>query len=161
MSAPQWIIVAVIIAVLSVGWFWGAGMWWRPRPNPAAALERAKADAEARRRTRTTVVTAAQLLQDFQNDPAAADQKYRGRYLEISGVVERSGRDGDDNSFVVLNAGDEHAPLKIECFFELADEPAEVQIQIQRLRKGRTVTVRGEYRGRVSNVQIRECALAE
>ena len=55
------------------------------------------------------------------------------------------------------HAGDENTKLKIECFFDSADPKDERQIK--RLEKGQTITVRGEYDGRISNLQIRECVL--
>ncbi|MCI0700985.1 MAG: hypothetical protein L0241_07875 [Planctomycetia bacterium] len=64
--------------------------------------------------------------------------------------MERVGKDRDDIPFVILHAGDENAKLKIECFFDDADE--EEEGQIERLDKGQTITVRGEYGGRVSNL---------
>ena len=84
-------------------------------------------------------------------------QKYKGKYLEIFGFVERVGMDGDDMLFIVMNANDEKAPIKIECFFDSANR--EEEAQIKRLRKSQTITVRGEYNGRVSNLHIRDCVL--
>ena len=92
-------------------------------------------------------------------DPAAADKKYAGKYLEVTGVVERTGRGQGDTPFVILHAGDAEAKVKVECFFDLFDrgDPA----RVRRLAPGQTVTIRGEYEGRVSNVQLRECALVK
>ncbi len=93
---------------------------------------------------------------EFQNNPAA-DRNYKGKYLEISGVVERSGLDGDNIPFVILHAGDDRAALKIECFFDLADDDDEAEIL--RLRRGQAVTVRGDYNGLVSNLKVRDAVL--
>jgi hypothetical protein len=120
------------------------------------AMEEEQAQFEAERKARTVVVSAAQLLQDFQND-SGADGKYKGKYLEIAGVVERSGKDGSELPYVILHAGDEQAPLKIECYFYTA-KPDEVA-RIGKLSKGQEITLRGEYYGRVSNVQVRACEL--
>lgn len=59
--------------------------------------------------------------------------------------------------FVILHAGDEGSKLRIECFFDFADE--ECGARIGRLSKGQTVTVCGEYSGQISNVQVWGCAL--
>jgi len=119
-------------------------------------MERAKAEVDAKRKARTVIVPAAQLLQEFLND-AGADNKYKGKYLEISGVVERVGRDRDDIPFVILHAGDGKAAIKIECFFDSADE--EDEVRIDQLGKGQAVSVNGGYAGRVSNIQVRDCVL--
>lgn len=162
-SSLQWVIfgggavalLALVIAAL------GGGIG-RQRP-PAGkeletAVERAKADAEARRKARGRTVTAAQLLQEFRTDPAA-DQKYRGQELQITGVVERTGKDGSDTPFVVLHGGDEAGILRIECFFDGAEPGDERKLSL--LEKGRAVTIRGDYDGRVSNLQFRECVLVK
>ena len=77
----------------------------------------------------------------------------------LSGIVERRGADAGHAPFVVLHAGDDDAMLKIECFFDIAD--AQELARIQRLGKGQAITVRGEYDGRVSNLQVRNCLLAK
>jgi hypothetical protein len=106
-------------------------------------------------------VSASDLLREFQTDPAAADRKYQGKYLELTGVVERTGRDRNAISFVVLHAGDEAAKVKVECFFDdYFLGPPDVA-RVGRLEKGQTVTVRGEYTGQVSNVQVHQCSLVE
>ena len=154
----RWVLGGVLAAVLLVGGCCGIGLW---RVGNAARdfqkeIEQAQAQAEADRRARTVVVSAADLLREFQADPAAAEQKYEGKYLELTGVVERTGR-GKEGAFVVLHAGDEAAKVKIECFFDYSDRHEEARIL--RLEKGRTVTVRGEYDGQVSHIQLRECTL--
>jgi hypothetical protein len=164
----QWVIGGFIAVVLLFGGCCGVGMWRLANGVRDAQrmmgkdlqkmIEEAKAKAEAERRARMVVVPAAQLLEEFQNDPAA-DRKYRGKYLEIVGVVERGGNDGNGTPFVILHAGDENARIKIECFFDLEDE--EDELHIKRLEKGRTITVRGEYDGMVSNLKVRECVLAK
>ena len=120
-------------------------------------IEQLKAEREAEQRARMVVVPAKQLIQEFQNESRAADRKYRGKYLEISGVVERQGIDGDEISFVIMHGGDEQYKIKIECIFD--DTNAEDEVGLSRLRQGQTITVRGEYNGRVSNVKIGECVL--
>jgi hypothetical protein len=152
------VIAVVVVAGLLVAGYWALGVRSRglAADNSKKAIERAKADVEANRRSRTVVVTAAQLLQEFQSNPDS-DQKYKGKYLEISGFVERVGMNGDETPFVILHAGDEKVAVKIECFFDTANK--EDEDQIKRLRKSQTITVRGEYNGRVSNLKVRDCVL--
>src|SRR5207253_9321963 len=93
----RWVLGGVLAVVLCVAGCCGLGMWSlnRMMRDAQKAIEKAQADAEAARKARTVVVAAAQLLQEFQDDPAAADRKYKGKHLEISGVVERVGGGGD------------------------------------------------------------------
>ncbi len=157
----RWLMFGAVAVLLSCGGCCGFGLW---RGNKAVKefekeVEQANADAEADRKRRTVAVSAAQLLEEYQTDPVAADRKYKGKHLEVSGVVERSGMDRDDVPFLILHAGDEKAKLRIESFFDVADDDEEEQIK--RLMKGQTITVRGEYSGQVSNVQLRDCVLVK
>lgn len=156
----RWLIGGSLALLFSFAGCCGLGAW---RGNRMAQdwqeeAERLKAEAEAERKTRTVTVTAEQLLREFQTDPDAANQRYTRKYLEVSGVVERTGTDRDGMPFAVLHAGDEAAKLRIECFFDL-DDPDETEFK--RLTKGQPVTLRGEYAGRVTNIQLRDCALAK
>lgn len=160
-----WIVGGALGAVLLVVGFCGFGMWRMGNAmqdaiqNAQKELERAKAEREADRRARTVVVAAADLLREFQDDPAAAEQKYKGKYLELTGVVERTGRDRGNIAFVVLNGGDEKAKVKIECYFDDYLMGVPDPARVRQLDKGQTITVRGEYEGQVSNLQVRECEL--
>jgi hypothetical protein len=119
------------------------------------ALARDAADRQAR----TVVVAAADLVREFGQDPTSADRKYAGKYLEISGMLEKSGEEKDETPFVVLRGGDENAKLKIECFFDSA--LMRDQARIRSLEKGQSITLRGEYHGQVSNLQVRACVLVQ
>jgi len=155
-GVPSWVwwcLGGLLVAVVLAGW-WGLerAREWIETERPQAGAER-KAD----RQGRTVVTTAAQLLQEFQDDPAAADLKYRDMSFELTGVVERQGRFGGDVPFVILHAGDDNAKVKIECYFDGADPAAETRLQ--RLTKGQRITVSGDYDGQVSNLQVGACVL--
>jgi hypothetical protein len=121
-------------------------------------MEKAREQAEAQRKARTVVVAAADVLQEFENDSAAADKKYKGKCLELSGIVERADKDLHGVPFVILHAGDEQAKTRFECFFDF-DERDETQGK--RFDKGQAITLRGEYGGRVSHIQLRGCVLVK
>jgi hypothetical protein len=157
----KWILGGIAIGVLAVGGCCGVGIWRTGaavRDFQEQALK-AQAEFEAKRQARTVIVSADALLQEFQKDPAAADDKYADKYLELTGVVERTGEDRFGQPFVVLHGGDENAKLKIECFFTPTGDRDEARIK--RLTKGRTITLRGEYEGQVSNIQLQDCVLVK
>jgi hypothetical protein len=160
MSFPwvRWVLGTALIGLLGVSGCCGMGMWKMGSAMEEAqkAMEKERARMEEERKTRTVVVTAADLLKDFQDDPAAADRKYLGKYLELSGTVERSDKGRDGLCFAILHGGDAKAAVKIECFFEFNEEH-----QVLGLEKGHRAIVRGEYSGRVSHVQLRGCVLAK
>ena len=153
-----WVGGGALAMVLGVAGCCGAAMW--KMGQAMENMQKQVAQAEADRQARTVAVTASELVKDFQADPAAVEDKYAGKYLELTGVVERTGRGRNESPFVVLHGGDENAKFKIECFFEYLPDAA-AEARFRRLAKGQTVTVRGEYDGQVSNVRLRECVLVK
>jgi hypothetical protein len=152
----RWVIGAVLITMfIAVGrmGFFGGGP---PQPAPD---EDQKADVRrVARRADATTHSAARLLREFQTNPDA-DQKYKGKHLDLFGAVERTGKDQNGTFFVILYGADERAELKIECLFNDADP--EDETRLARLRKGQTVALCGLYVGRSGNLQIRDCFLID
>ncbi len=149
----RWLLGSLVVSAVSVAGCCGLGAWQlgNNMQNFQQMALQQQAQFEAERQARTVVVSAADLLKDFQTDAAAAETKYRGKYLEVTGTVERSDL-GGGQQFVILHAGDEATAVKVECFF--------YDLHAGRLpAKGETVTVRGEYDGRISHVQMRQCSL--
>lgn len=155
-----WVVGGAVAAVLLLGGCCGVGLWrvGNGMRNLQQQVQEAKEQAEAERRARTVAVNASDLLHEFQTDPDAADRKFDGKYLELTGTVERTGR-GKEGVFIVLHGGDEAAKVKIECHFDYVDRNEETRIL--RFQKGQRVTIRGEYDGQVSHVQVRECELVK
>jgi len=160
--ALKWLLAGAIAAVLSVAGCCGFGVWQMGKgfQDAQKEWERQQAEKEADRKSRTVVVNAADLLQEFQKNPTEADRKYANKYLEITGVVERTGRDRYQVLYVVLRGGDETAKAKIECYFDVVYQQQD-EARIRRLGIGQEITVRGEYDGQVSNVQLRESVLVK
>ncbi len=156
----RWFLAGAAAVVLCAAGCCGLGLWRMSGAIQDAGkmIEQAREKAEAERRARTVAVTAADLLKEFADDPDAADRKYQGKCLEIAGVVERRGKGADGVPFVILHGGDEKAQVKIECFFESAGPKEETRRERQ-TAPGQTVTVYGDYAGRVSHVQLRGCRL--
>ena len=122
-------------------------------------LQEMQAQQEADRKARTVVVSAAELLREFKEDANAADQKYVGKYLELTGVIERTAGGRRGNPYIVLHGGDEAAKVKIECHISYM-VPAD-DLRFRRLRQGQTITIRGEYMGLEGHIQVEECLLSE
>jgi hypothetical protein len=158
-GGPPWVRYGIIAALLSVAGCCGLGMWkmGSAMQDAQRMMQEAMTKMEEERKARTVVVTAADLLKEFQGDAAAADQKFKGKYLELTGTIERRGKSGA-STFVILHGGDPEAAIKIECYdlYELDIDPPRVKAD-----KGQQITLRGEYAGRVSNVQVRGCVLAK
>jgi hypothetical protein len=158
-TAIRWILGGVVVATLAIGGCCGIGMWqFRNAVNDMQAnLANVRAEIEADRQNRKIVVSAAELLREFEEESNAADLKYVGKYLEVTGVVERVGRGKYDTPFAIVYGGIEKAKLRIECFFDMYEVGDDRRLGS--MRKDQPITFRGEYDGIISNIQIRECVL--
>lgn len=155
-GAVPWIIGGVVALVLCVAVCCGGGfiMMGRGVQNVQREMERLEAD----RRARTVTVEAGQFLQEFDANPNAADRRYDGKYVEVTGVVDRVGQDRGDAPYILLRGAAGKPGRRIECRFDISDEDEEARVL--RLRPGMQVTVQGEYDGQFENiVQLSECVL--
>ena len=84
------------------------------------------------------VVSAMELDKEYKANEVAADEKYKGKTLEISGTVESIQKDFMDDPFVVLTTG-EYA-FGVNCSLENKSDAIN-------LKKGQKVTFIGEGAG--------------
>jgi hypothetical protein len=97
-------------------------------------------------------VSARQLYADYEANGVAADAKYKGKVLQVTGVVNTIDRDIMDKIYVTLK-GDQYFG-DIQCFF------AESHIgTASQLSKGQTITVKGKCDGKLMNVMLKGCII--
>jgi len=95
-------------------------------------------------------ITSSQLFAEYEANDIAADKKYKGKILEVSGTVENISRDILDNIYVTLETG-QFEIFSIQCFFadRFEDQAAE-------LRPGQYLTIRGRCDGKFGNVILKD-----
>ena len=111
------------------------------------------ADTGARAAAASTVtqVVGKDLIDAYDANPVAANQKYEGRILEITGTIEGFGNIFGINYLVLSDGGFKG----IQCFF--SDRHVN---QLAALQKGQTVIVRGQVDGYyVINVGVSGCTV--
>ena len=97
--------------------------------------------------------SASALDQEYYNDPQAADKKYRDKVLQVSGTVMRVEQDGSGQIAVILQ-GAQSRLSGIEC------QVNRTQMQeVQQLRAGQQVIVKGYGAGKTIHVRLRGCLL--
>lgn len=97
-------------------------------------------------------VRATNLYAEFEDNGVAAEQKYKGQIIEVSGKVETIDRDILDEIYVTLE-GDEYFG-SIQCFF------SEAHINdATSLKSGSMVTIKGRCTGKMGNVLLKDCVL--
>ena len=96
-------------------------------------------------------VSAKQLYADYEANGVAADEKYKGKVLRVTGRVNSIDRDIMDEIYVTLQ-GDDWGD--VQCFF--AESHVDEAVQ---LSKGQTITIKGKCDGKMMNVLLRGCTI--
>lgn len=94
-------------------------------------------------------ISANTLYEDYEADEVAADAKYLGKILEISGRVQTSDNDQENNKKIILNTGD---PLsEIQCIMA-ENNHEEVEI-------GEEISLRCICTGKLMDIVLNKCVL--
>jgi hypothetical protein len=94
------------------------------------------------------------MLEHYSHNEVAADGRYKGVRIEVSGVVGDIKNDILNNPFVTLGTGAELEIPKVQC--SLA---ASAVAPASRLHKGDRVTVSGTVSGLMFNVLMTDCTI--
>ena len=97
-------------------------------------------------------LTADQLYSDYESNETAADSKYKGRIVVISGTIQDMGIDLMNNAYIVI--GGEGSLDGAQCSFA-KDQKSAVAL----LSRGQNVTVKGLVLGKMGNVVLYNCTL--
>jgi uncharacterized protein YqgC (DUF456 family) len=100
----------------------------------------------------TAKVTAIQLAEDYKANEIAADAKYKGKLLEISGIVGSIGKDILSTPYITFQTEQYAIINQVQCMFAKTDEQV-----LANLSKGQSVTVTGEVSGSVGNIIVNGC----
>lgn len=100
-------------------------------------------------------VTAAELSADYKANEVAADAKYKGRLVEVSGIVDTIGKDILDTPYIAFAAGQYDIIDRVQCMFSKSDEPV-----LAAVAKGQRITLRGTVSGKLGNILVQGCAIA-
>jgi hypothetical protein len=98
------------------------------------------------------IVNPYKLLADYQANEIAADSQYKDQFIEVTGIIDKIGKDILDTPYVTLEAGD--TIFNIQCFFKEQDEPA-----LSQLTRGKQITIVGKCNGKMGNILLKECVL--
>ncbi|MGA2670186.1 MAG: InlB B-repeat-containing protein [Dehalococcoidia bacterium] len=97
-------------------------------------------------------IPAEQLLAEYTANEIAADQKYNGKVIEVSGKIDNFGIDLDGNPLVCLYAG---FLTDVVCHFDTSWES-----ELGQLQKGQNITVQGICEGiGFINIDVNDCNL--
>ncbi len=95
-------------------------------------------------------VSAVKLYNDYNANEIAADEKYKGKIIEVTGIIRDIGNDLMDNAYITL-VGDQYFG-DIQCYFSEKSVVAS-------LSKGKRITVMGSCSGLMMNVHLNDCII--
>lgn len=96
------------------------------------------------------VITATDLLKEFEKDESAASAKYVNKIIEVSGTIE-SLNTGEDNTLSIILKTDSDFSTVICTFLQSQDR--------EELKPGDEITVKGECSGFLTDVLLNNCSL--
>jgi len=102
--------------------------------------------------TASYTVLANKLYSEYERNEVAADEKYNGKIIIVSGAIHDIGKDVMNNAYIVI--GGKGFLDGVQCTFTKGE-----QSSIARLSKGQQVTVKGEVGGKIGNVLVNKASL--
>ncbi len=119
----------------------------RAKSAPVAAPEAVQPDME---------ISVDDVLEDYEQDGAAAEARYGGKVLKVTGMIERvEVKDNFDIFFVTLNSQKQARMQGVRCVFDRAHSE-----ELNRLETGQTVTIQGNFSGSLIDISLRDCFIA-
>ncbi len=97
-------------------------------------------------------LSANQLYSEYHNNEVAADAKYKGKVVIVSGTIQDIRKDIMDNAYIVI--GGRGFLDGVQCTFTKGEESS-----VARLSKGERVTIKGEVAGKMGNVLVNKARL--
>ena len=98
----------------------------------------------------SVTISASKLYKEYNENEIAADEKYKGKIIEVTGVIRDIGNDIMDNAYITL-VGNEYFG-DIQCYFNEKSVLAS-------LSKGKRITVMGSCSGLMMNVHLNDCII--
>jgi len=144
-----------IIGILGGLWMIGA-IVSKETANLSTASGSSSAYESAESAKTPLVVPIRALLNAYKANEVSADAQYKKRLVQTTGVVSKVAKDILDKIYVTLGTGARFEIPEVQCFFSDSDASA-----VGQLRPGQQITVQGRVHGKMMNVIVRDCALAQ
>ena len=144
-------VATVAVVVLLVGWSVVSSMFGGSSPKRKEAKDHA---APANKGVELANLDAFTLVREYSNNEVAADEKYKGKLLVVSGVIDKIGKDIADAMYVELKGGGEFELRGVQCYCDDSHT-------LSGLSNGQWVKIRGTCDGLMMNVQLKECEIVK
>jgi len=123
--------------------------------EPVAEAEAEPAEPESELSPGLIEVSIEGLYSAFAADKEAADARYKGKMLKLTGLLYRTViNENLDVAYIILTSAKKFGDWKVSCTFSKEHEG-----ELRQLGEEQMVTVQGNYDGYRANVQMRDCVL--
>ena len=137
------LVVILLTLGIAVAYF-SAGEWLNRVPPPASRQTAPVAEP-------AIDVSATDLVQAYQDNEVAADQRFKGRTLLVSGTIDSIGRDVLNTPFITFRSS---GFRRVQAMFARPDEG-----RLAALSKGSHVSIQGRCGGMFGNILIKDAVL--
>jgi hypothetical protein len=119
-------------------------------------LEKQQAAREQQQAIADDQATLNDLLAQYKDNEVRADARYKGKNVEIGGLVNTVKKDITNAIYVTIGTGEWLQIPEVQCFFD--DSKA---YETSRLTKGQFVRVTGTVDGLMMNVLVKNCSVVQ
>lgn len=155
---PKWLIPVIIVAVIVIAVVGGNGN--KETPN-STSDDTSKGDATVVGKNTPTIDYEFEdimtLIDEYKANEVAADNKYKDKYVKITGKVLDINKDILNSVYVNVNDGTEITWDYARCYFS---DTAEIE-KVAELSVGDTITIYGKVGDYDLSLSIRRCSFAE
>ena len=100
-------------------------------------------------------ISATELIDAYKENEVKADKMYKGKIVEVNGIVDAIDSGIDDKAVIRLSDGDEFSFYNVHCYID-----DENQDKACELKKGENVTIIGKADGEIAGTPfIKDCKI--
>lgn len=99
-------------------------------------------------------VTAERLYADYEADRTAADQKYKGKQLLVTGRVDAPAEEMGDEEVVILSNGKPTSESDVEAYFDPS-----IKGSLAELERGQKLNLLCRCEGKINGVELKDCSI--
>lgn len=151
-TSPLVIVLAILGGLLVLG-FGGCLLCVGVAGKGIADAEKKASEEKAEAKKNVKKLELDEMLADYKGNEVAADKKYKGKFVEISGVAREIKKDITDDTYIEVGVDNEAFSIpNVHC--ELGKKGED---EAAKLKKGQKITVRGIVTGLMMDVQLKDC----
>jgi hypothetical protein len=99
-------------------------------------------------------MTAPGMFAAYDGNAIAADAKFKGKTIEVSGVVQSIGKDILSHAYIGLSGGGDFHIMVVQCYLDDAALPAAAEVQ-----KGQSLRLIGKFDSKFGNILLKKCEI--